>query len=149
MIRLMEEADLEAVAELERICFSENWSYKLLESGLYSAYDTYYVFAQDGQILGYCNLRILAGEGEVQRIAVRPEFRKMGIAGQLMKSMMEKSAFEQVNAISLEVRESNAPARHLYESWGFRAEAVRKGYYHNPTEDALIMWNRMENADPV
>ena len=91
MIRLMEEADLEAVAELERICFSENWSYKLLESGLYSAYDTYYVFAQDGQILGYCNLRILAGEGEVQRIAVRPEFRKKGIAGQLMKSMMEKS----------------------------------------------------------
>lgn len=143
MIRLMEEADLEAVAELERICFSENWSYKLLESGLYSAYDTYYVFAQDGQVLGYCNLRILAGEGEVQRIAVRPEFRKKGIAGQLMKSMMEKSAFEKVTAISLEVRESNAPARHLYESWGFQAEAVRKGYYHNPTEDALIMWKYM------
>lgn len=145
MIRLMEEADLEAVAELEKLCFSENWSYRLLESGLHSAYDTYYVFAQDGQILGYCNLRILAGEGEVQRIAVRPEVRRKGIAGQLMKSMMEKSAFEQVTAISLEVRESNQPARHLYESWGFEAEAVRKEYYHNPTEDAVIMWKRMEN----
>lgn len=146
MIRLMEAGDLDQVAELEQVCFSENWSYKLLESGLYSAYDTYYVFVQDGQILGYSNLRILAGEGEVQRIAVRPEFRKMGIAGQLMRSMMEKSAFEQVTAISLEVRESNVAARHLYESWGFRAEAVRKGYYHNPTEDAVIMWKRMESG---
>ena len=70
MIRRMEERDIAAVAELEKLCFSENWSYHILESGIHSPYDVYYVFEQEGKILGYCNLRVLAGEGEVQRIAV-------------------------------------------------------------------------------
>lgn len=63
MIRKMESRDLEQVAELEKVCFSEAWSWKLLEAGIHSPYDVYYVFEQDEQILGYCNLRILAGEG--------------------------------------------------------------------------------------
>lgn len=80
MIRKMESRDLEQVAELEKVCFSEAWSWKLLEAGIHSPYDVYYVFEQDEQILGYCNLRILAGEGEIQRIAVLPPFRRLGVA---------------------------------------------------------------------
>ena len=76
MIRRMEERDLAAVAELEKLCFSEHWSYHILESGIHSPYDVYYVFEQEGKILGYCNLRVLAGEGEVQRIAVHPDSRR-------------------------------------------------------------------------
>ena len=56
MIRRMEERDLAAVAELEKLCFSENWSYHILESGIHSPYDVYYVFEQEGKIRGYCNL---------------------------------------------------------------------------------------------
>ena len=63
MIRRMEERDIPEVAELERICFSESWSARILESGIHSPYDVYYVFEQDERILGYCNLRVLAGEG--------------------------------------------------------------------------------------
>ena len=142
MIRRMEPADLEQVADLERQCFTESWSYKLLEAGLHSDYDVYYVFQQEERILGYCNLRILAGEGEVQRIAVLPGYRRLGVARKMMEAMVTCARASLVSAISLEVRQGNLPARNLYESFGFRAEAVRKGYYRNPSEDALIMWKR-------
>lgn len=142
MIRRMAPADLEQVADLERQCFAQNWSYGLLEAGLHSAYDWYYVFVQEERILGYCNLRILAGEGEVQRIAVLPRYRRLGVARKMMETMVTCARDGQVSAVSLEVRQSNLPARNLYESFGFRAEAVRKGYYRNPAEDALIMWKR-------
>lgn len=142
MIRRMAPADLEQVADLERQCFTESWSYKLLEAGLHSNYDVYYVFQQEERILGYCNLRILAGEGEVQRIAVLPGYRRLGVARKMMEAMVTCARASLVSAISLEVRQGNLPARNLYESFGFRAEAVRKGYYRNPSEDALIMWKR-------
>lgn len=142
MIRKMESRDLEQVAELEKVCFSEAWSWKLLETGIHSPYDVYYVFEQDEQILGYCNLRILAGEGEIQRIAVLPPFRRLGVARKLMDAMVDFAVENKAAAVTLEVRESNRPARNLYESYGFTAEAVRKGYYRNPSEDAVIMWKR-------
>ncbi len=142
MIRRMEPEDLEQVADLERQCFTESWSYKLLEAGLHSDYDVCYVFQQEERILGYCNLRILAGEGEVQRIAVLPRYRRLGVARKMMEAMVTCARASLVSAISLEVRQGNLPARNLYESFGFRAEAVRKGYYRNPSEDALIMWKR-------
>ena len=142
MIRLMEERDLPAVAELEKLCFSESWSYSILESGIHSPYDVYYVFEQDEKVLGYCNLRVLAGEGEVQRIAVHPDCRRLGVGRKMMDAMVEYAIREGAYAISLEVREGNAAARNLYESYGFAGEAVRKAYYHNPTEDAVIMWKR-------
>lgn len=142
MIRLMQVSDLEQVAELEKCCFSDHWSYKILEAGLHSPYDVYYVFEQEEKILGYCNLRLLAGEGEVQRIAVLPQYRRLGLGRKMMDAMMNFSRENRAEAVSLEVRESNTAARRLYESYGFAAGAVRKGYYHNPTEDAIIMWNR-------
>lgn len=142
MIRRMEERDLLAVSKLEELCFSENWSFQILEAGIHSPYDVYYVFEQDGVILGYCNLRVLAGEGEVQRIAVHPDSRRLGLGRKMMDAMVEYAICEHVYAISLEVRESNVAARNLYESYGFSGEAVRKAYYHNPTEDAIIMWKR-------
>jgi ribosomal-protein-alanine N-acetyltransferase len=142
MIRRMTEADLEQVAELEKLCFSEAWSYHLLESGLHSDYDEYYVFEQDERILGYCNLRILCGEGEIQRICVHPASRRLGVARKLMEMMVESARFQKAEAITLEVRESNEAARRLYESFGFTAEAIRKDYYRNPQEHAVIMWKR-------
>lgn len=142
MIRRMEEGDIPEIADLEQICFSESWSARILEAGLHSRYDVYYVYEQDGQLLGYCNLRVLAGEGEIQRIAVHPKSRRLGVGRSMMDAMMDYAIREKAYAISLEVRQGNTPARNLYESYGFAEEAVRKAYYHNPTEDAVIMWKR-------
>ena len=104
MIRKMESRDLEQVAELEKVCFSEAWSWKLLEAGIHSPYDVYYVFEQDEQILGYCNLRILAGEGEIQRIAVLPPFRRLGVARKLMDAMVDFAVENKAAAVTLEVQ---------------------------------------------
>lgn len=130
------------IAELEKACFTESWSYGILEAGLHSPFDTYFVLEQEGQILGYANLRILAGEGEIQRIAVLPAFRRLGAGRKLMDAMVAHARKNQVYAVTLEVREGNIAARTLYESYGFAAEAVRRGYYRNPSEDAVIMWLR-------
>ena len=142
VVRRMEERDLEQTAEIEKLCFSEAWSYTLLEAGIYSPYDVYYVLDMDGRILGYADLRLLAGEGEIQRIAVLPEYRRMGAGKKLMDAMAAYARENKAYAVSLEVRESNFAARNLYEAYGFRMEAVRRGYYHNPIEDAVIMWLR-------
>ncbi len=142
MIRRMEGADLAQVAELEKACFTENWSYGLLEAGLHSRFDVYLVFEQEEKIWGYCALRLLAGEGEIQRIAVLPEKRRMGVGRKLMEAMVGHVRRNQIHAVSLEVRESNFAARKLYKSFGFAEEAMRKGYYHNPAEDAVVMWRR-------
>ena len=102
MIRRMEERDIPEVAELERICFSECWSARILESGIHSPYDVYYVFEQDERILGYCNLRVLAGEGEVQRIAVHPDSRRYGVGRKMMDAMVEYAVREGACAISFQ-----------------------------------------------
>ncbi len=141
-VRPMASADLEAVWQLENQCFSDSWSMKLLADGLKGRYDRFWVAEMGGQICGYANLRIIAGEGEIERIAVDSRFRRQGIGRKLMDKMEKSAAAEGVTDMTLEVRESNMAARKLYESFGFAEEGRRKGYYHNPLEDAVIMWLR-------
>lgn len=141
-IRPMTAADLESVWQLERQCFSDPWSMKLLEEGLNGSYDRFFAAESDGQICGYANLRIIAGEGEIERIAVDSRFRRQGVGRELMEKMEEAASMEGVGDITLEVRESNTAARKLYESFGFAEEGRRKEYYRNPTEDGVIMWRR-------
>lgn len=158
-LRSMEERDLAAAAELERLSFSAPWSEAILRESLESRLDFLWVLEQaDGagesaeqageerktgenrSLAGYCNLRVIAGEGELMRIAVHPELRGRGLSRKLM-DQLEKAAREQgAEALTLEVRKSNRTAVELYKSYGFREEAVRKNYYENPVEDALIMW---------
>lgn len=141
-VRPMNGCDTEAVVRLEQTCFSESWSENLIRSGLDSSLDTYFVYVDHGYILGYSVIRILADEGEIQRVAVWPEYRGQGIGRKLMDAMVTFSRARGVRDIALEVREGNERARKLYESYGFKQEAVRRAYYHNPSEDAIIMWNR-------
>lgn len=149
MIRRMELRDLEQVVQIEQACFTESWSCRLLEAGLHSPWDTCFVFEQEDRIFGYCCLRILAGEGEIQRIAVLPQKRRLGVGRKMMEAMVDYAIQNQAHGISLEVRESNLAARRLYESFGFEAEAVRKGYYHSPAEDAVIMWRRGDRLSHI
>lgn len=141
-IRLMEPEDLSSVTELEQKSFTVPWSEALLSECLKSPYDKVWILENDGKIEGYCNFRVIAGEGEVMRIAVRPSVRGRGYGRKLMETMAEYASANQVEEVSLEVRASNLPAISLYKSYGFKIEAVRKRYYTDPAEDALIMWSR-------
>ena len=136
------EADVPAVRELEELCFAEAWSDVLLMQGLGSRLDTFWVLEEAGRICGYANLRVIAGEGEVERIAVHPDARGRGFGRELMERMVSFAREQGVSDMTLEVRASNEKAIHLYTSCGFGKEAVRRGYYRSPVEDAVIMWNR-------
>lgn len=142
LIRMMKHSDLASAADLEKLSFSEPWSLRLLEEGLSSPWDTYWVAEEQGHIIGYANLRVLAGEGEIQRIAVHPEYRRRGIGKKLMEEMTSFATKQGVGDITLEVRAGNQAAICLYKSYGFSEEGIRKRYYHNPEEDAVIMWRR-------
>ena len=142
MVRRMCKEDLDAVEEIEQLSFSVPWSRSMLTQGFLSALDHYLIIEKEGQPAGYINFRFLAGEGEIERIAVHPRFRGQGLGRKLMEAMEEYGESRGVTDFTLEVRSSNEKAINLYESCGFVKEAVRKGYYRHPSEDAIIMWRR-------
>lgn len=142
MIRRMEAGDIDKVAELEMACFHDPWSKHLLMQGLGSSLDRYFVLEEDGILMGYCVFRIIAGEGEIQRIAVWPEMRRKGCGKKLMDAMVMSARENNVSDITLEVRTGNTGAISLYKSYGFQKEGERKNYYTDPAEDAWLMWLR-------
>ncbi|GLC82575.1 ribosomal protein S18-alanine N-acetyltransferase [Lacrimispora brassicae] len=142
MVHEMGPEDVFGVSEIEQICFSDPWSLESVKEGLESSLDTWLVLEEGGGLFGYCVFRIIAGEGELLRIAVLPEYRGRGLSKKLMDRLVEYSIKKGVKSMSLEVRESNKKARNLYRSYGFEEETIRKNYYLNPQENAVIMWNR-------
>lgn len=140
-LRKMTAADVEALTAIEQTCFSDAWSERMVRDLADSIWDEVWVLEAE-DILGYINYRFIAGEGELMRIAVLPEYRGRGYSKVLMDAMMEAAAKNQITDLTLEVRAGNESAIGLYKAYGFAEEAVRKKYYHNPTEDALIMWLR-------
>ncbi len=115
----MNKEDLEAVAELERLCFSVPWSFSVLEQGFSNGLDHYIVVEQYGNVAGYANFRIVAGEGEIERVAVHPEMRRQGFGRKLMERMVEYAKSQGVEDMTLDVRVNNEKAINLYESCGF------------------------------
>ena len=140
--RKMTADDVAALVKIENICFTDPWSENMVADLVDSSWDEVRVLENGETVAGYINYRFIAGEGELMRIAVLPELRGHGLSRKLMDFMTEDAAKNGVPDITLEVRAGNASAIGLYKSYGFKEEAVRKGYYHNPTEDALILWLR-------
>ena len=143
VLRGMTKDDIPAVERIEQTCFSDAWSEKLLSDMLESKWDEAWVLAaEDGTVIGYANFRFLAVEGELMRIAVLPEHRGRGESKKLMDRLEISAKEKEAPDLTLEVRAGNTSAVNLYKSYGFQAEAVRKNYYHDPVEDAFIMWRR-------
>ena len=150
VLRAMTVDDISAVKQIEQTCFSDAWSEKLLSDLLESEWDEAWVLTDtDGTRIGYANFRFLAGEGELMRIAVLPEHRGCGESKKLMDRLEISAKEKEAPDLTLEVRAGNTPAINLYKSYGFQAEAVRKNYYQNPVEDALIMWRRSVPSIPT
>ncbi len=140
-IRPMKGPDVAKVAEIERICFITPWSYDSLYKELKNKFARYLVIEIDGDIVGYGGMWVYLGEAHVTNIAVLPEFRRRGLARNLMQGMMKQAVENKASCMSLEVRERNLAAQNLYENLGFKKEGVRKRYYSDTGEDAYIMWN--------
>ena len=131
---------LDAVAALERICFSDPWSRQLLAAELDNDLSAFLVALDDeGAVAGYAGLQVVLDEGTVTDIAVRPDCRRRGVAGQLLAVFLNFAKGNQLSFLTLEVRASNYAAIALYGSRGFRGVGRRKNYYEHPREDAVIM----------
>ena len=138
MIREFTTGDEKGIAELEKECFSIPWSENaVLES---AAADTvFFVFCENGKILGYAGLQVVLDEGYITNIAVTASARGRGIGKALADALINFGKGKNLAFISLEVRESNTPAISLYTKCGFKDCGKRKSFYQNPKEDAIIM----------
>lgn len=138
-IRDVRPADLDAVAELERISFPVPWKREFFASEVGTAHRfNRVVRTPDGKLAGYVFCAFAGGEIHVNKIAVDPLYRRRGIAGVLMKEVLDFSARILAEEIFLEVRPSNLPARNFYVVLGFR-EVGRRSQYYADGEDALVM----------
>ena len=127
---------VKAVAKIESACFSNPWSETVLEGELKNDCSHIYVSVEDSRAVGYAMLYVVCGEADIVRVAVLPEYRRQGIAEKLLLKSFE---INETDAVFLDVRESNAAAINLYKSLGFEDTGIRKDYYSNPTENAILM----------
>jgi [ribosomal protein S18]-alanine N-acetyltransferase len=148
LIRSMIAADIEAVMQLENDCVeAAHWplaQYALLvEPGVASAGRAIkrrgLVAEFDGRVVGFLAARGVAGEAELENMAVSAIYRRRGFGAELLEEFLEWCAAANCSGVHLEVRESNAAARALYQRHGFRESGRRRDYYSNPSEDALTM----------
>ncbi|MBQ7314097.1 MAG: ribosomal protein S18-alanine N-acetyltransferase [Clostridia bacterium] len=138
---------LPAILDIENAAFTCPWSEKSFREAFDSEHITVYaVLAPDGAVAGFSCLMAYDDEGEILNIAAHPDMRRQGIGQTLMDAMLAEGTENGVRTFYLEVRESNAPARHLYEKHGFEILGKRKGYYQKPVEDAVLMKCIIQNA---
>ena len=135
----MDRSHAEAVAELERVCFSDPWSIKSILSEVENPLSLWLVALDGERVLGYVGSQSVLGWADMMNLAVAPGCRRMGIGKDLVLALIKRLQQEKVSCLTLEVRESNAPANGLYRQLGFAQVGRRKNYYSNPKEDALIL----------
>ncbi|MBR6522754.1 MAG: ribosomal protein S18-alanine N-acetyltransferase [Oscillospiraceae bacterium] len=133
------EAHIPQMVELEKTCFSLPWTADMIKSELNNP-SCLYLAAVDGDTLvGYIGVQTVLDEGYINNVAVRPEYRRQGIAAALISLLVEQARAIGLAFLTLEVRENNAPAISLYEKLGFTTVGKRKNYYEKPREDAILM----------
>lgn len=135
-----ENSHIDYIFEIEKICFpTECWSFEAIKKDILNTNTIYVVAVADSKIVGYANASAVCGECELNRIAVLPEFRNLKIGEALLKEVAAACKAAENNIMFLEVRESNCRAIGLYKKFGFEKCGLRKNYYKNPTENAVLM----------
>ena len=141
ILRSMRTEDVARVAELEKLCFRTPWSYNSLLGELSNALAHYVVAADDGVVCGYAGMWVMFDEAHMTNIAVEEAHRQNGIARRLILRLMQIALANGAERMTLEVRENNHNAQRLYASLGFAFAGIRKHYYTDTGENALILWN--------
>ena len=135
----MREDHVPAIAELEKLCFSDPWSEKSIAYELNNPLALWLVAEVDGRVAGYIGSQTVPPESDVMNVAVHPDFRRQGIAEALVNGLWSRLEQAGNTSLTLEVRASNFPAIALYEKLGFVQVGRRPNYYRNPKEDARIL----------
>lgn len=141
-IRPMLEKDLDQVVELENASFSQPWSRDDFLEAIVNENKLFLIIELNQQIIGMCGYHNIVNEAEITNVAINSNFRKRKLGYQMLNQLLELGSKRGVIAFTLEVRVSNEGAIALYERLGFKVEGMRKDFYAQPQEDALIMWKR-------
>jgi ribosomal-protein-alanine N-acetyltransferase len=144
-IRRLSYADLPQVIAIERRAFPTPWSLAMFVLELSKPSGICLAALREGRIVGYLICSRYDTVWHVMNIAVDDRMRRERIATSLLSRLFER-ADEPGEQYTLEVRTSNAPAIALYERFGFRSAGLRRGYYHDNKEDAVIMWRVVEGG---
>ena len=142
-IRRLAREDIPSVAEIERLCFDEPWSERSLEL-LLDEKNAGFVALIDGTVAAYGGIITVLDEGQITNIATHPNYRRLGLARQIMNVIDAFSAERNLVFLSLEVREQNFAARSLYGSCGWHEVGIRKNFYSKPRDNAVIMTKELK-----
>ena len=142
----LKEEHINEVYAIEKECFTDPWSINIFHELLDYSYAVSLTAVEIdkldnniAEIAGYCVFYHICDECQLMNIAVKKSKRNRSIAAKLMRAILEYSKSENISKITLEVRKSNDKAIALYKKFGFVFDGVRKNYYKNPKEDALLM----------
>jgi len=142
IVDLMKEEDIDSVLDISSLSFSIPWSRDSYIQELTNPLARYLVAKIDNKVVGFVGTWIVLDESHITNIAIHPSYRKQGIGSSLLEEFLRYCKGQGCIAFTLEVRNSNKAARTLYEKYNFKQEGVRKGYYEDTKEDAIIMWLR-------
>jgi len=127
------------VPAIESVSFSLAWSLRAFTDTVEKENFRYFVAEEAGEILGYCGFLFVLDEAEIPNVCVKASARKQGVGKQMMTVLMKEAAKLGIVMLFLEVRESNVAARTLYKSLGFEENGIRKNFYEQPVENAVLM----------
>lgn len=131
--------DIGALEELERLCFSTPWTAEQLSSQMPDGEREFLTADCGGALVGYVGMMHVLDEGYISNVAVAPSARRQGIGSALIDELLNRAEALSLSFVTLEVRQGNEPAKALYEKHGFQAVGVRRNYYTQPKEDAVLM----------
>jgi len=139
VLRMMEENDIPDCLRIEALREFDGWSENAIASSLTREEAAFFCAGDENGVYGFCGFYMSMDEAELVNISVHPELRGKGIGRFLLTGSMEELEKRGVKTFFLEVRSSNENAIALYRSLGFREVGARRGFYRNPSEDALVM----------
>lgn len=138
----MEPKHIDGVMVVEHLSFTVPWSRESFTQELMTNGFAHYIAAiENDVVIGYAGMWKIEDEGHITNVAVHPEFRGTHIGKKLMEALIKLAKDSGIRAMTLEVRKSNYIALNLYKSLGFTEAGIRKNYYSDNREDAIIMWN--------
>lgn len=141
VFRSMRMEDIPFICEIEQEAFTTPWTKGAFENELTNNQFAHYMIMDiDGEVAGYGGMWLIMEEAHVTNVAVRDTYRGRKLGERLLQELMKTAAFLGAIRMTLEVRASNYVAQNLYEKVGFRSVGVRRGYYTDNREDAVIMW---------
>ena len=148
-LRRLETHDLAVVEEIEREAYPTPWSRSMFDAELRKPSSLALGAFTEGALVGYAFISRYVDAWHVMNVAVADAYRRRGIASALLERLFDVTATDPRRGYTLEVRVSNTGAIRLYEQLGFEARGLRRGYYTDNREDALIMWREPSQAEPA